>query len=63
VNKIHATHFWVSMLTTLGAFIECKNRSDFQMGASTLVYLVDYMVVTFSSYTNLAAKIPRVKPS
>jgi hypothetical protein len=39
VNKIHATHFWVCMLTTLGGFIECKNRSDFRMGASTLMQL------------------------
>ena len=35
VNKIHATHFWMCMLAFLGGFIECKNRCDFQMGAST----------------------------
>jgi hypothetical protein len=34
------THFWMSMLATLGAFIECKNRSDFPMGASTLYKVV-----------------------
>jgi hypothetical protein len=36
VKKIHTTHFWVCMLGTLGAFIDCKNRYNFQMGASTL---------------------------
>jgi hypothetical protein len=38
VNKIHAAHFWVCMLATLGAFIDCEIRSNFQMGASTLFY-------------------------
>jgi hypothetical protein len=36
MNKIHAAHFWVCMLATMGAFINCEIRSDFQMGASTL---------------------------
>jgi hypothetical protein len=36
MNKIHASHIWVSMLVILGAFIDCRYRSDFQMGASTL---------------------------
>jgi hypothetical protein len=36
VNKIHAAHFWVCMLATVGAFGECKIRSDFRMDASTL---------------------------
>jgi hypothetical protein len=36
VNKIHATHFWVCMVATMGAFIDCKIRSIFRMGASTL---------------------------
>jgi hypothetical protein len=29
VNKIHATHFWVCMLATVDAFIECEIKSDF----------------------------------
>jgi hypothetical protein len=37
VNKIHATHFWVCMVATVGAFIDCQIRSNFRMGASTLV--------------------------
>jgi hypothetical protein len=37
MNKIHAAHFLVSLLAFLGGFIKCKNRSDFQMGAYTLV--------------------------
>jgi hypothetical protein len=36
VNKIHAAHFWVCMMATVGAFIDCQIRSDFRMGASTL---------------------------
>jgi hypothetical protein len=36
VNKIHAAHFWVCMMATVGAFIDCEIRSDFRMGASTL---------------------------
>jgi hypothetical protein len=28
VNKIHATHFWETTLSTLGGFIECGNGSD-----------------------------------
>jgi hypothetical protein len=36
MNKIHAAHFWVSMLATLDDFIDCENRFDFRMGASTL---------------------------
>jgi hypothetical protein len=36
VNKIHAAHFWVCMVATVGAFIYCQIRSDFRMGASTL---------------------------
>jgi hypothetical protein len=33
---VDATHFWMSLLATLDGFIECENRSDVQMGASTL---------------------------
>jgi hypothetical protein len=29
VNKIHAAHFWVCMMATLGVFIDCKIRSNF----------------------------------
>jgi hypothetical protein len=36
VNKIHAAHFWVCMVATVGAFIDCQIRSNFRMGASTL---------------------------
>jgi hypothetical protein len=36
VSRIHATHFWETALSTLVGFIECGNRSDLQMGASTL---------------------------
>jgi hypothetical protein len=36
VNRIHATHFWETALSTLADFIDCKNGSDLQMGASTL---------------------------
>jgi hypothetical protein len=36
VNKIHAAHFWMCMVATVGAFIDCEIRSDFRMGASTL---------------------------
>jgi hypothetical protein len=36
VNKIHVAHFWVCMMATVGAFIDCKIRSNFRMGASTL---------------------------
>jgi hypothetical protein len=39
VNKIHATHFWVCMMATVGTLIDCEIRSDFRMGASTLSYL------------------------
>jgi hypothetical protein len=28
VNKIHATHFWETTLSTLGGFIECGNGFD-----------------------------------
>jgi hypothetical protein len=38
VNKIHATHFWVITLSTLGGFIECGNGSDLRMGA-LLIFL------------------------
>jgi hypothetical protein len=44
VNKIHATHFWVCMVAIVGAFIDCQIRSDFQMGASTLVGLFEWIV-------------------
>jgi hypothetical protein len=44
MNKIHATHFWMSILTTLdvhashfGCFYRLWSMSNFQMGASTLV--------------------------
>jgi hypothetical protein len=36
VNNIHGAHFWVCMMATVGAFIDCKIRSDFRMGGSTL---------------------------
>ena len=39
LNKIHGAHFWVCMVATLGAFINCQIRSDFQMGASTLLHV------------------------
>jgi hypothetical protein len=45
VNKIHAAHFWVCMLATLGAFIDCEIRSDFRMGASTLQTLLARLLV------------------
>jgi hypothetical protein len=38
VNKIHAAHFWMCMLATLGAFIDCEIRSDFRMDAFTLTF-------------------------
>jgi hypothetical protein len=38
VNRIHATHFWETALSTLADFIDCGNGSDFRMGASTLVF-------------------------
>jgi hypothetical protein len=38
VNKIHVAHFWVCMMATVGAFIDCQIRSDFRMGASTLLH-------------------------
>jgi hypothetical protein len=37
VNKIHATHFWVCMVATVGAFIDYGIRYNFRMAASTLV--------------------------
>jgi hypothetical protein len=37
VNRIHATHFWETALSTLANFIECGNGSGIRMGASTLV--------------------------
>jgi hypothetical protein len=37
LNKIHASHLWMSMLATLGAFIDCGNKLDCQMGASILI--------------------------
>jgi hypothetical protein len=37
VNMIHATYIWMFILLLLGIFIDYKNKSDFQMGASTLV--------------------------
>jgi hypothetical protein len=39
VNMIHATHFWMITLPTLDSYIECRNGSDFRMGASTLVQI------------------------
>jgi hypothetical protein len=36
VNKIHATHFWETALSTLANFIDCRNGSDIRIGASTL---------------------------
>jgi hypothetical protein len=36
VNRLHATQFWETVLSTLAGFIECGNGSDLQMGASTL---------------------------
>jgi hypothetical protein len=36
VNRIHATHFWETALSTLADFIDCRNGSDLRMGASTL---------------------------
>jgi hypothetical protein len=39
VNRIHATHFWETVLSTLVGFIGCRNGSDLQMGATTLVVL------------------------
>jgi hypothetical protein len=36
VNKIHVAHFWVYIMATMGAFIDCEIRSNFRMGASTL---------------------------
>jgi hypothetical protein len=38
VNKIHATHFWVCMVATVGTFLDCVIRSNFQMDASTLYH-------------------------
>jgi hypothetical protein len=29
LNKIHEAHFWVCMVATVGAFIDCHIRSDF----------------------------------
>ena len=40
VNMIHAPYVWVFIMFILGAFIECENRSDFQIGASTLGVIV-----------------------
>jgi hypothetical protein len=37
VNRIHATQFWETALSSLASFIECGNGSDLRMGASTLV--------------------------
>jgi hypothetical protein len=43
VNKIHATHFWVITLSTLGGFIECRNGSNLRMCAFTLyIYKISY---------------------
>jgi hypothetical protein len=36
VNRIHATHFWETALSTLANFIDCRNASDIRMGASSL---------------------------
>jgi hypothetical protein len=40
VNRIHATHFWGIVLSTLANFIDCGNGSDIRMGASTLFSLL-----------------------
>jgi hypothetical protein len=45
VTKIHVADFWVNMLGTLGAFIDCENKYNFRMGASTLVQLAS--LITF----------------
>jgi hypothetical protein len=37
VNRIHATHFWETALSTLADFIDSGNGYDLLMGASTLV--------------------------
>jgi uncharacterized protein YaaQ len=37
VNKILTTHFWMTTLSTSDGFIECGNRSELRIGASTLV--------------------------
>jgi hypothetical protein len=37
VNRIHATHFWETLLSTLADFIECGNGFDLRMGPSPLL--------------------------
>jgi hypothetical protein len=37
MNVIHATHIWMFLLPILDVFIECENRLDIGMGASTLM--------------------------
>jgi hypothetical protein len=51
VNKIHAAHFWVCMMATVGAFIDCEIRSDFRMGASTLLRIT--RTLKFAYFLNL----------
>jgi hypothetical protein len=46
VNNIHGAHFWVCMMATVGAFIDCKIRSDFRMGGSTLHHGFFFRVLT-----------------
>jgi hypothetical protein len=50
MNKIHATHFWVYLLATLGGFIECENRSNLWMGASNLLEVVAMLVNDLRQY-------------
>jgi hypothetical protein len=38
MNMIRSINIWVFMLLTLGFFVECENRSNIQMGVSTLLY-------------------------
>ena len=37
VHMIRTTYIWMFVLLILGIFIDYKNKSNFQMGASTLV--------------------------
>jgi hypothetical protein len=44
VNRIHATHFWETMLSTLASFIECGNGSDLGMGLTSEWVPLPYLV-------------------
>jgi hypothetical protein len=45
VNRIHATHFWETALSTLDDFIDCGNGSDLRMGASNYGSVSSQLVV------------------